>query len=377
MSITATHFMIDGEFVCDLARSWFWEENRGFEKSEKLLLSCMVTDQVTEEEKKRIVVEILEGRKKLIGKNALSLVEDNECIRPLSEKIMEYQKADAIRRIEEDIQRRPRAYLDPYSCNKNPADYCDPIEVLTEEGRQEIAEAFGAGELSPYWNLRLWAFSSYNVWYRKAWILPEFWNEDGWDILKNGFFLIQNPKLVYQLIGGPVRDSEELFSRLTSYLEDLLERKTISESDRQIILHRNRLQMAAQEKQSSITEAEEKRNRNSDQLNAEVSPDDFLSEYGLIDPMGNYYSCSFAGHHTKAFNILVSRNIEVSSFDEALDKLYSEGWAIIRNPDPGGSVFFDYRSDRRPTKRQIDAAFSHMIKFGERTLSGIKQYLED
>ena len=70
---------------------------------------------------------------------------------------------------------------------------------------------------------------------------------------------------------------------------------------------------------------------NSDQLNRTTSPDDFLSEYGLIDPSGNYYSCSFAGHHTKAHYILKARERKFYDFDEALDKLYSDGWAIIRN----------------------------------------------
>lgn len=187
-------FKIQGEFVCHLARSWFWDENREYEKCEELLLSCLMTDEISEEEKKKIVVEILEGRKILVGVNELELVEDGERIRPLADKFKEYQKKEMIRKIEEDIQRRPLAYLDPYSCDKN------------------------------------------------------------------------------------------------------------------------------------------------------------INEYKPVD------------------NLV---------FDEALDKLYSDGWAIIRNPDPGGSVFFDYRADRRPTKRQIDTAFDHMIRFNERTLPGIKEYLEN
>lgn len=55
-------FKIQGEFVCHLARSWFWDENREYEKCEELLLSCLMTDEISEEEKKKIVVEILEGR---------------------------------------------------------------------------------------------------------------------------------------------------------------------------------------------------------------------------------------------------------------------------------------------------------------------------
>ena len=113
-------FQIDGEFVCDLARGWFWDEGREYAKCEELLLSCLVTDQITLEEKKKIVVEILEGRKKLVGVNHVSLVDDNARIRPLADKIEEYRKKEIIRKIEEDIQRRPLAYMDPYSCEQNP-----------------------------------------------------------------------------------------------------------------------------------------------------------------------------------------------------------------------------------------------------------------
>ena len=78
----SVNFQIEGEFVCDLARVWFWDEGREYSKCEELLLSCLVTDQITLEEKKKIVVEILEGRKKLVGVNSLSLVDDNARMAP-------------------------------------------------------------------------------------------------------------------------------------------------------------------------------------------------------------------------------------------------------------------------------------------------------
>lgn len=215
-------FKVDGEFICKTARSWLWEEEYPYEKCEELLLSCLVTDEISEEEKKKIVVEILEGRKILCGVNELELIDDNKQIRPLSGKIRKYQ------------------------------------------------------------------------------------NE----------FALEDAK--YQ------KDAERL---------------------------------------------------NLDQLNEDPKPDDFVSEYGLIDRIGNYYSCSFGGHHTKAYCILKARAGEAYNFDESLDELYNSGWVIIRNPDPTGNVFFDYRGLRQPTKKQIDAAFDYMIKFGNHTLPGIEEYL--
>ena len=57
-------WQIDGEFICNIARTWFWDENRPYEKSEELLLSALGTDEITLDEKKRIAQDIIEGRNK-------------------------------------------------------------------------------------------------------------------------------------------------------------------------------------------------------------------------------------------------------------------------------------------------------------------------
>lgn len=85
-------FKIQGEFVCHLARSWFWDENREYEKCEELLLSCLMTDEISEGEKKKIVVEILEGRKILVGVNELDLSRMGERIRPLADNSKSIRK---------------------------------------------------------------------------------------------------------------------------------------------------------------------------------------------------------------------------------------------------------------------------------------------
>ena len=373
-------FQIEGEFVCDLARSWFWDEGREYAKCEELLLSCLMTDQISLEEKKQIVVEILEGRKKLVGVNSLSLVDDGARIRPLADKIEEYRKKEIIRKIEEDIQRRPLAYLDPYSCEQNSEEYEPVSDSLCRDDEIDIRDAYGK-YLTPYEELRLWAYSV-SSYFRGRRVLPGFWNESERPYLDQGFYLIERPALVYELIGGPVKDTDKLLTLFRNYLQSLVDTGRVNKAAALEIIHRNKKHEAAQEERrrqySEEVEIPE------EELNKKTEPDDFLSEYGLIDPSGNYYSCKFAGHHVKAYYILAKRervNPDTDrfhlSFDEALDKLYSEGWVIIRNPDPRGYVFFDFRGDRRPTKKQIDAAYSHMIKFNESTLRGIEKYLED
>ena len=219
----SVNFQIEGEFVCDLARVWFWDEGREYSKCEELLLSCLVTDQITLEEKKKIVVEILEGRKKLVGVNSLSLVDDGARIRPLTDKIEEYRKNEIIRKIEEDIQRRPLAYLDPYSCDQDPADYKPISDNLNYDDRKEIREIYGK-YLTPYEDLRLWAYSSDSYFYGRR-LLPGFWSAEERPYLDQGLYLIERPRLVFELIGGPVKDTDKLMLLLGDFLQALVDKK--------------------------------------------------------------------------------------------------------------------------------------------------------
>lgn len=44
------NFAIDGEFLTNIARDWFWNMNKSYKKCEELLLSCMAGG--SEEEKR-------------------------------------------------------------------------------------------------------------------------------------------------------------------------------------------------------------------------------------------------------------------------------------------------------------------------------------
>ena len=154
------------------------------------------------------------------------------------------------------------------------------------------------------------------------------------------------PRLVFELIGGPVKDTDKLMLLLGDFLQALVDKKGVNQAAALEIIHRNKKFAAAQEERRRRIPKPEEKELTEDELNKRTDPDDFLSEYGLIDPSGNYYSCKFAGHHAKAFHIIAKRegknpNIYPGDFDKALDILYSENWAIIRNPDPHGSVFFE------------------------------------
>lgn len=60
-------FDVRGEFITQMAKEWFFVENRGYDKVMKLLLSCMEGTEQSEKELKRLAEDILLGRAALVG----------------------------------------------------------------------------------------------------------------------------------------------------------------------------------------------------------------------------------------------------------------------------------------------------------------------
>lgn len=74
-------FSVEGEFITNLAREWYYVEHKPYDKSEELLLSCMQGTEQTEEELKKLAKDIMIGKLKLEGnsnKEGLYL-EDDDC----------------------------------------------------------------------------------------------------------------------------------------------------------------------------------------------------------------------------------------------------------------------------------------------------------
>lgn len=112
------NFAIDGEFLTNIARDWFWNMNKSYKKCEELLLSCMAGG--SEEEKRHVCQDIIEGRKKLVGINEFELVDDNGKVRPLGQKVEELQRKMLVNQVREDMIAHPLKYLDRFAM---PFDY--------------------------------------------------------------------------------------------------------------------------------------------------------------------------------------------------------------------------------------------------------------
>lgn len=110
---------VDGAFICDLARTWFWDEDKPYEKCEELVLTCLAGNDLSEYELKLIAQEIIEGRKKLVGVNSFELVDDNENVRPISMKLEEVAKRQKIAEIRGLMASRMIDFVDPFSTSKS------------------------------------------------------------------------------------------------------------------------------------------------------------------------------------------------------------------------------------------------------------------
>lgn len=356
-------FKIDGEFVCRLARTWFWDENRPYEKCEELLLDCLNTEEITLEEKKEIVIEILEGRSKLVGLNTFQLIDDGENVRKLSEKIKENDKKNLIHEILVDMERNPISYVDKYAARKELDDYENYLKVTKDKKSID--------------SVVRWLYSNYNSW-KNSYSL----NKEQLDMefgLRRGAYLM-NAHLVYDLFGKPLSDVNECekYNKLFQYLEH----SKLSDE----IFFRQNLYLAYLRKQQSGSPKNA-----SIKFEREVcyipEHDEFVSPYGLIDPDGNYYSCGFGGHAAKAYAIIKkypekfgmdvkAANSLLVTADES-EILYEKGWFIVHNKSMMGDPYFKVNPDVEITDQQIKKAFDYMAHFGRMDMRCITNVIEN
>lgn len=114
-------FTVEGSLVTRVAREWFWLEHKPWEKVEEFLFSCMYGTDMSEDELRKLALDVVMYRKKFIGNTGdetYELVEDKaemtvvREIEELSRKYIETKK------LLEDITRK----------------HADIVEYLRENG---------------------------------------------------------------------------------------------------------------------------------------------------------------------------------------------------------------------------------------------------
>lgn len=385
------HFQIDGEYVCDLARTMFWDEDRPYEACEEILVGCLGTDQISLDEKKKIAQEILEGKKLLVGINEFELIDDGKKIRPISQKIKQLQDQLKIREIADHINSNPLLYVDPYSTVKS---------IKSAKLNNYISSYKDAYE---YFCFNEFDFDHVNEY-------PEYMSET-----MCGLWLLHEPELVLKANGGPYSNyDKELFweniyreinDRTGAFLarnERYLGSVRVKENKREEKIRNEKEALDRGKKIVKKIEAEMAEDykkhidtmsyreyaaylKELDPINIEydVLPDNIMKFEGLIDLEGNFYSCSFGGHNTKAYHILVTywdkfdfkkligKDIQSRSearhmlqMDRSLDVIISANWIATRY-QPGRGCFLSYNRENfcyRATAAQKNTIWEALAK---------------
>lgn len=389
------YFKVEGEFICDLARTMFWDDDRPYEACEELLLSCLGTDEISLDEKKVIAQDILEGKKKLIGINCFELVDDNENIRPITNKIKQLQDKLQLKCIKEHMESNPLLYVDPFSTVKSLKAAREYKQISTYE------DAY-----------RYFCFSEFDFDYSNEYAAYQ-------SETMCGLWLLHEPELVLKVNGKPIDYYDNSFwDRLYEYIKDrkgsFLERNQrylgslrINENRRAENVRREKEAeklgkeaLVSQERsiQTKITEENKHENfidslsydeyaaylRENEpmEIGYDVKPDIIFNFEGLIDPKGNFYSCDFGGHNLKAYNLLLTywdqfdfktligkeiksrTELRMLQMDKALDVIIDAGWIATRYL-PHRGHYLSYKPDIsfRATKVQKDTIWEALTKF--------------
>lgn len=370
--MTNLSFSISGDFITNLARQWFWQENKPFHEVYQLLNQTVrPNDSQDNRDVHRLITDILEYRMDLTGVNTFTLIEHTpkEDYKPIFTRIQTLERELMIEKIKNDMQYSFAKYVDKWSaiislhpdvvCQRNPQTYQDWKRYLTTEHTMSIA-------------------STEPIYIHHSPLIET--------PTMGGLWLINYPELVYDCmeskndlncIGSP-----HFWQNIYEHMKDVKWAKDRNER----YLFSIRPKPSIEERMKALCKAYEKENEKEPvymtqewftyKLKIEKSvqyllePDNMQNWEGLIAPNGDFYSVNFGGHNQKAYFLLhknpesfgfTKDSLEQSSIDmsNALDTLIEHGWCATR------SVMMDsYLLCHRPTKAQINAIFDAIQKFG-------------
>lgn len=337
METKTLKWSISGDFITKTAREWFWDEDKDYETCEKLLLSCLINDEITQKERKDIARDIIEGRKRLNGINKFTIEDDGENIRPITDKIDELHRKRKIQEIKDDIQYNPIDYIDIYATVK-------PINVI-----QNGMTRYGY-DLNQE-NVREYFICPTNVYddepdYDE--IYPEYYSPT-----EAGLWLWEKPELIYTICKEhDTQFGSDVFWK--AVYEHTKNKKGFEE--------RNQRYLAEQRLNNHVK---------TDTKNAKgPQPDDIKSWTGLVAPNGDFYSCEF-GEHTSLANKLIMYNPEqfpnekadnIFIFDKALDILINKYHYTALRYLPLMGEYITFPSNKKITKAQKDTIWEAILK---------------
>ena len=92
-------FTVEGSFVTRIAREWFYDDNKPWDKIEELLFSCMCGTDATKEELRLFALDVVFGRRKYIGNSgdgSYAMVRDGDDLLPVRRYNKLFDKAKTL-----------------------------------------------------------------------------------------------------------------------------------------------------------------------------------------------------------------------------------------------------------------------------------------
>ena len=345
METERLQFTVDGEWLTDFVRLWFWNEDKPYDTCKELIGSCIYSDDdsiITE-----ITDSILEGRKKFIGINEFELVDDNQKVRHISEKLEEVKHKNAIHEIELDIIKNGIRYVDPYSTVKSISEGKSKYNINTAE---ECSLYFQYGESSRYDLL--------NGYYAPT--LPAVDSPTC-----AGLWLFYKPEIIYQ-----ATENRKVTVGSIEFWENVYQ----ITKDWEGFQDRNKLYLAKVRASNKIL-AENPRNYSKVNSNLGYRQPPHIDNTlpcwsGLISPKGDFYPADFGEHESVAFHYIITHNTEYQNevvWDRSLLILLKQGWIALRGIDSyivEDATTYDYNSNWKPTREQKDIVWEQVLRHG-------------
>lgn len=359
------HMSVNGEFITDLARTWLWDEKRPFNTCISLLTNCM--GGISQNQANEFAIQILEGRKKLVGNNVFSLNEDNEQIRPITNYLLQIEKENVIHQIQLDMQTSFRKYVDVWSTIKS----SHPEVLLTKDNPTTFQEC-----VNWYCKEEKWPNNDLIINHMPILDTPT----------KGGLWLIDYPELVYDCCNGDMScignpefwHNIYIFTKNRPGFETRNERYHFSLRPKPSLEEQmeNLCKLYQKEHQDEPTYLSEEwfayQLKIEKDITYRMEPDNMECWEGLIAPNGDFYSCRFGSHNQKAYYLILHhpewiqstkeeiKHSDTIRIDNGLDILLDIGWCATRSVRNDHYVLPNY--PKRPTKAQINRIYQTIIK---------------
>ena len=387
MAKTMVSFSVDMESICRLGRQMLWEEGKDIEYCIELIESLMEHPDIDADTRRKLAIEILEGRKIIVGVNEGELIEDGEHIRPIYELVKRKEEELNYKELVKHMETQPFLYIDNaaggYSIQRDIGQNWFSGKVPHEIQAMSVSEIV----MLRKFNTADERFIDYNKEHK--------------GVLEAGTYLLTDTRLAHKILKKPVRTQEEATDRCTKYYNGLLKKWKEEgieywEMDKyqKAIYERNQLvdkQFPYREVKQKATESinslvipetveepivvdesldygseeyevahwrglleREKKENAEDWYKYLGKPDEAgnpMNEYSWIDPNGVYYSAGFGGHSMKCCAIVMENPIYrkelfeerkeerekyVPDYEIAEKILFKYGWAKLH--DPSGSM---------------------------------------